>query len=139
MNKAAVLRAVLALVCISHLVLGAIGFVSVPEPVAKAISAVYGATVTITPELQHVIRILGAFMLAIGVMAAFAFMNPQENRAIITGVAVLLLLRVAQRIFFASEIHEVFAVAYGRLWTQSLFFLALAAALLILRPRAEHA
>jgi hypothetical protein len=135
MNRQTALKAVLVLVCAAHLILGIIGYFAPPEPVANVIASLYGATLTITPQLQHMIRILGAFMVAIGILAAFALQDPQKNRSIIYGIAVLLILRVSQRLVFAQEIHEHFQVSYGKLWIQSIFFLALAIALLWLRPR----
>lgn len=137
MNRQFALRVVLALVCISHLVLGAIGYFASPGPVTKTLAAFYGASVTLTPQSLHLIRILGAFMIAIGVLAGFAFRHPRANRTVIYGVIVLLLLRVSQRLLFAREIHASFNVSYGQLWTQSIFFFALAVALFLLRPRGE--
>lgn len=135
MSKNSWLKAVLALVCVSHLVLGSIAFFSNPDILSKAALSFYGAVVTITPQFQHVTRILGAFMIAIGVLAAQAFLNPTKNGAIIWGVIVLLLLRVSQRFIFAAEIHEHFSISYGKLWLQSGFFLSLVIALFVLRPK----
>jgi hypothetical protein len=135
MNKVTALKVVLTLVCLTHLGLGIVAFTGLPEPVTRTASAFYGVTISMTPQLQHVVRILGAFMIAIGVLSGFALFNPQQNRAIIDGVIVLLLLRVLQRVIFARDIHEAFALPYGRLWMQAAFFTALALALLFLGPR----
>jgi multisubunit Na+/H+ antiporter MnhG subunit len=134
MTSLGILRAVLVLVTAAHLFLGAVAFISVPDMITRWAASTYGATITLTPALQHVVRILGAFMLAVGIMAAFALRDPVRNRAIIDGIAILQLLRVAQRVFFSSQIQEVFAVPSGRLMLQSAFFLALGLALLLLRP-----
>lgn len=139
MNKPGLLKVVLGVVCLSHLTLGAAGFLAGRNAVTEAVASAYGATLTMTPQLQHVLRMLGAFMIAVGVMSAFALLNPARNRAIINGLAVLLLLRVAQRIVFAQEIQEVFSISSARLWGQTVFFLALAALLFFLRPKAETA
>lgn len=136
MNTLAILRVILVVVCASHLVLGSVAFVAIPEVVTSFAAASYGATITLTPPLQHAVRIVGAFMLAIGVMAFFAVRNPVRNRAIVDGIGILQLLRVSQRIVFATQVQEAFAVPSGRLWAQSAFFLALGLALLLLRPRA---
>lgn len=134
MNKLGLLKIVLAVVCLAHLALGALGFVAGANAVTEGVAATYGATLTLTPQLQHVLRILGAFMLAIGVLSAYAWRDPVKHRAIINGIIVLLLLRVAQRLLFAQEVHEAFALSYGRLWGQTAFFGALAALLFFLRP-----
>ena len=131
-----VLRAVLVIVTLSHLVLGAIAFVAIPHVVTSLAASAYGATVTLTPELQHAVRIVGAFMLAIGIMAFFALRDPVRNRAIIDSIGILQLLRVSQRVFFATQVQEAFGIAPGRLWAQTAFFLALGVVLLLLRPGA---
>ena len=98
MNRTLALRMVLVVVCVAHIVLGVIGYAAPPGLLTQAIKVSYSATVTMTPELQHAGRIVGAFMIAIGVMAGFALWKPQQNRYIIYGIAVLLLLRVSQRL-----------------------------------------
>ena len=106
MTTVSILRAVLVLVAVAHLFLGAVAFIAKPEMITRYAALTYGAAVTITPPLQHVVRILGAFMLAIGVMAALALRDPVRNRAIVDGIAVLQLLRVAQRFIFSAQIQE---------------------------------
>ena len=137
MKRLLVLRAILVLVCVSHLVLGGIAYISVSAQVTKTIAAFYGASVTVTPQLQHVVRIVGAFMVAIGVFRAFALHDPYKNRAIIDGIIVLLLLRVSQRVIFGNEVHKAFGLSYRHLWTQTVFFFILALVLFLLRPKAD--
>jgi membrane-associated HD superfamily phosphohydrolase len=134
MNRQTALRILLAIVSISHLLLGLLAVVAPPETVARLVATFYGATLEVTPAVQHVLRILGAYMMAIGVMAAFAFFNPAKQKGILAGIILLLVLRVAQRLIFASEIQQNFGVSAGHLWTQSAFFLALATALFWARP-----
>jgi hypothetical protein len=135
MNRTLVLKIVLAVVCVSHLVLG-----SVPQLSAGLVETTgrlaYGATVDLTPQLHHVLRMLGAFMLGIGVLAAFAWKDPVQNRRIIHGIAVILILRAFQRVVFGASIHQAFAVSYPQLWIQGIFFLALGLVLIGLVPRA---
>ena len=135
MNKNTALKLVLGLVCITHLLLGLVGFAAPPELIATVSQAFYGATITVTPPLQHIIRILGAFMIAIGVLGGLALRNPIQSGPIIYGIVILLCLRVLQRIIFATEIHEYFQVSYTRLWIQSILFFVLAMSLLLLRPK----
>lgn len=130
------LKVLLAYVCLSHLILGGLGLFFPPDPIAsRIIKAIYGATVVLTPQLIHVIRILGAFMIAIGFLAGLAFMNPSRNRSIIWGIILVLILRVSQRFIFAAEIQEAFGVTTGRLVGQSVFFLAIALGLFLLLPK----
>jgi hypothetical protein len=133
-----VLRAILFLVAVSHLVLGIMACVVGPGTVASLVASLYGATITVTPALHHVIRIVGAFMIAIGIMAAFAIRDPERNRAVVDGIGILQIVRAAQRVIFASQIQEAFGIPPSRLLAQSAFFLLLGLALLLLRPRAAR-
>ena len=138
MSTVVILRVVLVVVCASHLVLGAIAYVADSGLITSFAASTYGATLTLTPQLQHVVRIVGAFMLAIGIMAAFAVADPVRNRAIVDGIGILQVLRVSQRVFFATQVQEAFSVPLARLWAQSAFFLLLGVVLLALRPRATR-
>lgn len=137
MSRRTALRALLAVVFLAHLVLGLIGFVSLPGPLTATVESAYGASVDLTPQLQHVVRVLGAFMLAVAFLAAAAWRDPERNRAVVLGVVVLLVLRATQRLVFADDVHEAFGLSYARLWSQAIFFYALAAALFVLRPKPE--
>lgn len=139
MNKHRMLRVLLAVVSVSHLLLGLLAVAAPVESVARVAAALYGATLDVTPALQHILRILGAFMIAVGLMSSFAFFSPEKHEGIIAGVVVLLLLRVAERLIFAREIQSTFQVSTTHLWIQSIFFLILAVALFIVRPRASRA
>jgi hypothetical protein len=135
MNKALALRIVLIVVCVPHLTLGLTGYFAPVDLVTQVLKIFYNATVTLTPQLQHAARIVGAYMLAFSVLSALALWKPEQNRHIINGVIILLLLRVGQRMIFAAQIHEVFQIPYWYHWGQSAFFLAIAVALFFLRPK----
>ncbi len=139
MSRIRILQVLLAFVCVSHLALGLLAFMGPAGPVQAVAARVYGAQLEMTPQTQHVVRILGAFMLAMGVLSGLAAFRPRESGPIVTGLAVLLLLRVLQRAIFASEVREAFGISAAQLWVQSLFFLAMAVALLILKPRSTRA
>jgi hypothetical protein len=133
------IRIVLVIICLSHVVLGGLAFLGLPGRVAEAVAASYGATLSraeITGELQHVIRMLGAYMLAVAVLAGYAIADPVRNRFAIDVIVVLFLERVLQRVIFAEEVRSAFEVSAGRLWLQTAFFLAFPVLLLLLRPRA---
>ena len=136
MARTLALKILLGVVCASYLVLG-----SVPQLSAGLVETTgrlaYGATVELTPQLHHVLRMLGAFMIGIGVLAAFAWREPVQNRRIIQGIAVILILRASQRVVFGQSIHQAFDISYPQLWTQSLFFFSLGVALLWLTPRSR--
>ena len=129
------LRALLALVCASHLCIG-LGLLLGGETAVQFLAKGYGATEGLdAPSFLYSLKPLGAYMIAIGAIAAAAFYQPWEHRIAIYGVALLLVIRVAQRWVYAEEIREAFGITTPHRVAQSLFFFALAAALLALRPK----
>ena len=137
MNKEMAFKVLLALVGLAHVVLGLIANVAPPDVLVKVVSAFYGASVEVTAQSHHVIRIIGAFMIGIAVMAFLACRDPQRNQAIILGIITVLVLRVIQRVVFAQEITSAFHISSGRVWLQVAFFLLTAIALFVLRPKAK--
>ena len=95
----------------------------------------YGGAFEIGAVTHHVIRVLGAFMMAVGVMTVFAVFDPQRYIAVVYTIMFLFVVRTLQRVLFAGEIEENFDISLVRLIGQSIFFLALGVAILLLRPR----
>jgi hypothetical protein len=83
-------------------------------------------------QFSYILKPLGAFMIALGVMAAMAARDPLRNRAIIIGFAVLFTLRGLQRLLFMNEIESVFAIPPSRSLVQMVVMLLLALALVLL-------
>jgi hypothetical protein len=81
------------------------------------------------------LRIIGAYMITIGVMGGIAAREPQRHRPLIVAIAVLLFIRVVQRLAHTGEIQLAFGVSELRIWLQSAYFAALAGALLFLMPK----
>lgn len=124
------LKLVLWGVCAFHLIVGA--GLNLSSAMAPMMAKMYGAEVNWNPELSYIIKPLGAFMIALGVAAAGAALNPLKYRVIIYSFVTLFVLRAVQRLIFAEEIHETFAIANGRNLGNMVFFFALAAALIVL-------
>jgi hypothetical protein len=139
MNKKLALQILLLLVGIAHLALGLLANLAPPGMLVNVAAQSYGAAIEVTPQLHHVIRILGAFMLGVGGLALVAGRDPARHRAIILGIAAVLVLRVAQRIAAMHEISAAFGIPPARVWMQAGFFLAVAIALLALRPKSTTA
>lgn len=135
MNKTTALRILLALVGLAHLILGLIACVAPPEILTKAVVLSYGAAIEVTPQLRHVVSILGVFMIGVGIMACLACRDPLRSSGIIIGIIVILGLRVIQRVLLTQEITQAFNVSAARLWMQAAFFLIVAVGLFVLRPR----
>ncbi|MBI2932009.1 MAG: hypothetical protein HYY16_10200 [Planctomycetes bacterium] len=129
------LRAVLGVVCASHLAIGLTIMLFGAAGVRLA-ARMYGVeNVPETPAFLYILKPLGAYMLAVAVMAAFAIADPAKHRVVIYGIIALLAVRVAQRLIFGAEIREAFGVSSTHMAVQSLFFAAMAVALWILRPK----
>ena len=138
MNTLNALKVLLAMVAVFHIVIGLAAIFVPPGDFAGAIiSSTYGASFDIGPVTHHIVRILGAFMIFVGVMAVFAFLEPERNKPVVYALIILFLIRVRQRIIFADELGEHFDISTVRLVTQSIFFVALAATLFYLRPKAD--
>ena len=96
-------------------------------------SSLYNATVNWSDgQFAYIMKPLGAFMLALGVMAGMAARNPLGNRSIIIGFAVLFTLRGLQRLLYMNEIESVFAIPASRSMIQMVVMLALALGLVLL-------
>ena len=83
-------------------------------------------------QFAYIMKPLGAFMIALGVMAAMAARDPLGNRPIIIGFAVLFTMRGLQRLLFMNEIESVFAIPSSRSMVQMVVMLSLAVALVLL-------
>jgi hypothetical protein len=139
MKRDTAFKLLLALVGISHLVLGLVANLAPPEMLANVVAEFYGANIEVTTQSHHVIRIVGAFMIGVAVMAFLVCRDPQRNQAVIFGIITILVLRVIQRVVFAPELSGVFDIPPVRIWLQVLFFLLTAIALFVLRPKSERA
>jgi hypothetical protein len=94
-------------------------------------SGLYGAQVDWNhPQFVYILKPLGAFMIALGIMAGIAARNPLRNRAIIYGFAILFIIRGLQRIVFLEEIQAAFGIGGSR-HLSTMVFMFLSAALLL--------
>lgn len=131
-----VLKVFLVMFCLSNIILGGMGLIG-GDWAAKAASVFYGAAVDVTPQLNHVIRMLGAFVFTLGVLSGLAALDPVRNKTIIDGIILLLFIRVLQRVFLGQQIFEAFNISSGRNWLNIAFFFILALIFFMLRPRGE--
>lgn len=140
MNRTLILRVLLAYAALSHLLIGLAAIAVPPGDLADLIIQIaYGSSFEIDPTAHHVIRILGVFMMSLGVLTVFAARDPQRYIGVIYALAFVFVIRTLQRIVFAGEIQENFGISSGRLISQSLFMIALGLALVLLRPRQDAA
>lgn len=125
--KHVALQVLVLLVALSH---AAIGLALMISPgLQDQMATLYGAEVQWTPELRYLLKPMGAFMLALGCVGLLAARKPASHPGIVLTFAGLLLIRVAQRAVFRSEIQELFALSTWKLWSAAGLFLVLAIAL----------
>lgn len=130
------LRLVLLSVSIAHLIIG--GIACIPGmPVVKLAEIFYKASVTLNPQIEHIMQMFGAYMLLVGILAILASLDPVKNKAITHGIIILLVLRVFQRLAFAQRAWSVFHIPAGWYWAQTIFFFLIAIALFLLSPKGE--
>lgn len=108
-------------------------------------SGLYGAQVDWSqPQFVYILKPLGAFMFALGVMAAIAARKPLHNKLMIYGFALLWLIRSLQRLIFWLEIQSAFAIPTGSMISGTIFVFISAVLLVVLlyfaeRPRPSEA
>lgn len=96
-------------------------------------SSLYNAQVDWSDgQFAYIMKPLGAFMMALGVMAGMAARNPLGNRPIIIGFAILFTMRGLQRLLFMNEIESVFAIPASKSLLQMVVMLLLALGLVLL-------
>jgi len=129
-NQLVGLQVFLWLICAFHVIVG-IG-VNVSSEFPQYVAQYYGAQVNWTPELRYLVKPVGAFMLALGVLAGVAARNPLGYPSIVYGFVLLFVVRGLQRLIFQGEIETAFDIASGRNLGNAVFFLMMAAGLMLL-------
>jgi hypothetical protein len=92
-------------------------------------------SVTLTPELDYLLKPLGLYVFMFGALMAYAIFDPLKNRAIITWGALVLFLRAMQRLFLANTLHDLFGIPIGRNLVNVGYLALMALILLVLRPK----
>lgn len=121
------LQAFLWFICAFHVIVG-LGL-NVSSAFPQLLANYYGAEVSWTPALVYIVKPVGAFMLALGLMAGAAARDPLGHRSVVYGFVVLFVLRGLQRLVFQADIASAFGIDSGRNMGNAIFFLLMAAAL----------
>lgn len=128
------IRLVLCSIALFHGLLGFCGLFLSGERI-KIIAAVYGASLTITPQVDYIIRIAAAYMIFAAILGIFAIANPEKNKAIIYGLIVLMTARFVGLVICAKQEHEIFNVAYSKITLDGILFVTLIMLLLVFIPK----
>ena len=129
-NLGGLLKVFLWFICAFHVIVG-VGL-NVSPAFPQAMADYYGASVDWSPAFLYIVKPIGAFMIALGVMAAAAARDPMGHGAVVYGFVVLFVIRGLQRLVFQEEIAEAVAIAANRNITNAVVFLVMAAALFLL-------
>ena len=124
----AALRAVLGLLAVYHLGMGALSALA-PAHAGRLGSALYGVRAAETPQLRYGLRMLGLYALALGMLLAIAAVEPRAHRSVIAVAAALQAARAVARIVLRGELAAAFAVPAGRNALNAALLLAEAAVL----------
>ena len=134
-----VLKAYLWFIALFHLVVGLA--VNVSPALTRAIAAAYGATVDWTPQFVYILHPLGAFMIALGLMAIAAAHDPHRYNWVVFGFIALFAIRALHRLIFAGVLSSAFSISPSRNMLNMVVFAVLAILLFGLwrasRPRAN--
>jgi hypothetical protein len=131
-NLLRALQGLMWFVCAFHVAVG-VGLNAAGRDFIDTMAGFYGAEQKEwSTQFLYILRPLGAFMLALGIAAAAAALDPRRYRAVIWAFVVLFAIRATHRILFADEVETIFGIASSRSTMQMVFFYVLAAALLVL-------
>ena len=137
--RSTLLRFTLCSVCVVNLFLGVVAFMS-KQTILDVIHLMYQVPLNSLEEHTiYIVRMLGCYLIAIAVMPGIAARNPAENRAIIVGNAIWLVLRGIQRITYVERFHRDWGISYGFLWAGVAVVFLIAILLLSLIPMRSKA
>ena len=107
-----ILKAYLWFIAAFHLLVGIA--VNVSSSLTQLIARGYGATVDWTPQFTYILHPLGAFMIALGVIAIAAARDPRKYSAVIGGFVLLFAIRALHRVVFGGAITAAFGIPSSR-------------------------
>ncbi len=129
------LKIVLGMVALAHTLIGIMGVI--PAVPLSIVLMFYGSSLTLNPQMEHIIQMFGAYMLTVGILGAVTLRDPIKNKVVVYGISFLLFLRTLQRVIFAGQQFEVFSISPAYYWTQTTLFFVLALCLVLFTLRAE--
>ena len=86
-----------------------------------------------TSEPDYARKPLGIYVAMVGALLLYTIVDPVRYRAVVTWGG-LLIGRGVQRLLIAGELHDLFAIPFGRNLVHVVYLCALGTTLLVLRP-----
>ena len=130
------LKWVLCCIFLVQFPLGVCGLIS-GETAMKAIAVFYGGGVEMTPQMDYVVRMMGAYILAISLMALFALLDPARSIAIVYGLIILMVIRGLEALCLANQVAQSFDMSIWKARLDGVLFLIVAVLLFSFRPKAQ--
>ena len=131
-KKFLVLRGVVWLVCVYHVLLG----VALNSPVSCitwVATHLLGATKMPDASALFLARMLGTYLIVFGIGMGLAAWNPVKNRALLSLGAILVVLRVVQRLVQVGDLQQAIGISTVGNWTTVVVLFAFAAVLAFFR------
>ncbi len=133
-KKHAFLRGVVWVMCIYHIFLGItlncpVGFIE------WTTTHILGASRLPDSSALFVARMLGTYLIVLGIGMGVAAWNPVKNRALLTIGSILVILRSIQRIVQSVDLEQALGISSGNNWITIIILLAFAAVLIFFRYR----
>ena len=119
---------------IYHILMGILGIVS-GSTAAWGAHVLWHATVNVDPQFSYLAKFLGAYVIAFGVMLLFITKNPVRYAGLVYPAVIVAVLRIAERLIFASELKTAFGIGMNRTVGTIVVVAALNLGLLLLKPR----
>jgi hypothetical protein len=128
------LRVVLALASIPPLLFG-LGATISGKYAARYAAVLSRASVTLTPQLNYLLKPLGLYVMMFGVLMGYAMVYPSESSPIIAWGAAVLFLRAIQRLVITRELQKLFNIPLRLNLLHCAYLFLLALTLILLRPK----
>jgi hypothetical protein len=126
-------RVLLWLIAVYHVVAGVVA-TFLQTAAVNIGSLMFGVRITMDGQTELLVRYLGAFGIAFGVMAALAALAPERNKTFICGAVVYFVVRAFDRIAFAGLLAQ-YSVGPVLNWWRIVVILAFAVGLLVFMPK----
>src|SRR5919202_5787050 len=125
------LKAILAVISIYHLGLGALAFVS-KTLAAHLARDVFDMNLVFTDQLSYIVGLLSVYAIIFGVFAALAAFDPVKYSYVIYVGILLYLLRLIHRILYADVVRNAFGVSNLNYWLEIALIIFFGASLYLL-------
>ena len=120
-----------------HILMGILGIAS-GSLAAWGAHTLWHANVTVDPQFTYLAKFLGAYVVAFGIVLLFIAKDPVRYGALVYPAVVVAILRIGERLVFASDLKAAFGIGMDRTIGTIIVVGVLNAGLLLLKPRETY-